>query len=156
MLQAIILQDILIRHEAKKIIIFFIMLNILFSYQKFNVRNGIWSLTANNHSFYEFFLANKNIKCISWLLSKSLDALDITKRAEPLNPINIPNNFLDEIGSYLNRKSEKIVINKGIMAIQRPTNIVEKFTCAMAKIVNGNKFDKTATPMQNNQYLFGL
>ena len=61
LLQAIILQDILIRHEAKKIIIFFIMLNILFSYQKFNVRNGIWSLTANNHSFYEFFLANKNI-----------------------------------------------------------------------------------------------
>ena len=99
---------------------------------------------------------NKNIKCISWLLSKSSDALDITKRVEPLNPIMIPNNFLDEIGSYLNRKSEKIVINNGIMAIQRPINIVEKFTCARAKIVNGNKFDKTATPMQNNQYLFGL
>ena len=82
--------------------------------------------------------------------------MDITKRAEPLNPINIPNNFLDEIGSYLNRKSEKIVINKGIMAIQRPTNIVEKFTCAMAKIVNGNKFDKIATPVQSNQYLLGL
>ena len=99
---------------------------------------------------------NKNIKCISWLLCKSSDALDVTKRAEPLNPINIPNNFLDEIGSYLNRKSEKIVINKGIMAIQRPTNIVENFTCAMAKIVNGNKFDKTATPVQSNQYLLGL
>ena len=99
---------------------------------------------------------NKNIKCISWLLSKSSDALVITKRAEPLNPIMIPNNFLDEIGSYLNRKSEKIVINKGIIAIQRPTNIVEKFTCAMAKIVNGSKFDKKATPVQNNQYLFVL
>ena len=61
LLQAIILQDILIKHEAKKIIIFFIMLNILFSYQKFNVRNGIWTLTANNHSFYEFFLTNKDI-----------------------------------------------------------------------------------------------
>tara|TARA_A100001015_G_scaffold320925_1_gene449173 strand:- start:1227 stop:2972 length:1746 start_codon:yes stop_codon:yes gene_type:complete len=61
LLLAIILQDILIKHEAKKIIILFIMLNILFSYQKFNVRNGIWSLTENNHSFYEFFLANKNI-----------------------------------------------------------------------------------------------
>ena len=99
---------------------------------------------------------NKNIKCTSWLLFKSSDVLDIIKRAEPLNPINIPNNFLDEIGSYLNRKSERMVINKGIMAIQRPTNIVEKFICAMARIVNGNKFDKIATPMQNNQYLFGL
>ena len=61
LLQAIILQDILIKHEAKKIIIFFIVLNILFSFQKFNIRNEIWSLTANNHSFYEFFLTNKDI-----------------------------------------------------------------------------------------------
>ena len=42
------------------------------------------------------------------------------------------------------------------MAIQRPTNIVEKFTCTIVKIVNGNKFDKTATPVQNTQYPFGL
>ena len=81
------------------------------------------------------------------------------QRKEAMNSdqiFNYSNNFLDEIGSYLNRKSEKIVINNGIMAIQRPTNIVENFTCAMAKIVNGNKFDKTATPVQSNQYLFGL
>ena len=43
-----------------------------------------------------------------------------------------------------------------MIAIHNPTNTVDRCSCAIAKIVNGRKFEKIATPKQKNQYFADL
>ena len=48
----------------------------------------------------------------------------------------------------LKKKRDNTTINSGIVAMQSPTNTVDKCSCAIAKIVKGIKLDNTATPKQ--------
>ena len=86
--------------------------------------------------------------------SKSVFAFDKTRIHEPDKPINSPINFFSEKGSSFNKKRDNTIINSGIVAMQSPTNTVDKCSCAIAKIVKGNKLDNTATPKQYIQYIF--
>ena len=68
------------------------------------------------------------------------------------------NELLDEEieikDSSSNKKRDNTTINSGIVAMQSPTNTVDKCSCAIAKIVKGIKLDNTATPKQYIQYIF--
>ena len=99
---------------------------------------------------------SKKIKFVPWFFSKSSAAFEITRIIEPAKPIDTPSIFLRVISSSLKKKKENIVIIKGMIALHNPTNTVDRCSCAIAKIVNGRKFEKIATPKQKNQYFADL
>ena len=96
-----------------------------------------------------------NTRFVFWSYSKSVFAFDKTKKHEPDKPINSPINFFNEKVSSSKKKRDNTTINSGIVAMQSPTNTVDKCSCAIAKIVKGIKLDSTATPKQYIQYIFG-
>ena len=95
-----------------------------------------------------------NTRFVLWLYSKSVFAFDKTRIHEPDKPINSPINFFSEKGSSFNKKRDNTIINSGIVAMQSPTNTVDKCSCAIANIVKGNKLDNIATLKQYIQYIF--